>query len=182
MRRIVCVVAVADHNVIGVNNDLVVRSSVDLQHFKDTTSGGFLIMGRNTCESLPFKLPNRHSHVITNNTEYESDKCDSFGGLDLDEINKLADEFYQGKEGDIFLIGGASLIESMKSDIDEVIKTYFYAITVHRKLGDIVRLPKFKIAETLSEEFFQDSKAVFVPSGKQITGGVTGCIKHYTLR
>lgn len=37
----------------------------DLAHFRDTTMGGTLIMGRRTHESLPWALPGRRTVVLT---------------------------------------------------------------------------------------------------------------------
>jgi len=43
----------------------------DFKHFKETTTGYPLVMGRKTFESLPGVLPGRPHIVITRNKEYE---------------------------------------------------------------------------------------------------------------
>jgi dihydrofolate reductase len=40
----------------------------DFKHFKQTTSGYPIIMGRKTLESFPKALPNRDHIVVTRNT------------------------------------------------------------------------------------------------------------------
>lgn len=54
---------------IGKDNDLLVHDRHDLKHFKDTTDGCPIVMGRKTFESLPKLLPNRTHIVITRNFE-----------------------------------------------------------------------------------------------------------------
>ena len=52
--------------IIGDGEDMPWHLPEDLKHFKDTTSGHPIIMGRRTWESLPFKpLPNRKNIVLS---------------------------------------------------------------------------------------------------------------------
>jgi len=46
------IVAIADNNVIGKDNQLLWNIPEDLKRFKEITSGKTIIMGRNTFESL----------------------------------------------------------------------------------------------------------------------------------
>ena len=59
------IVAVAENGVIGNKNALLWHISEDLKHFKATTTGHAVIMGRKTYESLGRPLPNRTNVVIT---------------------------------------------------------------------------------------------------------------------
>lgn len=65
MMQIVLVAAVGKHNVIGVNGTLPWHLSDDLKHFKTLTSGGCVIMGRTTYESIGKALPHRFNIVVT---------------------------------------------------------------------------------------------------------------------
>ena len=69
------IVAVAENNAIGKDNDLLCHISDDLKHFKAVTSGHPVIMGRNTWNSLPRRpLPNRRNIVLTHDASFvESD-------------------------------------------------------------------------------------------------------------
>lgn len=60
------VVAVADNGVIGHKGKLPWHLPKDLRHFKATTMGAPMIMGRKTFESLPALLPGRKHIVLTN--------------------------------------------------------------------------------------------------------------------
>ena len=53
------IVAVAQNQAIGKDNDLLWHLSADLKHFKKMTSGNTVIMGKRTFYSLPIRpLPN----------------------------------------------------------------------------------------------------------------------------
>ena len=63
MAEVVLVAAVAANGVIGRDNGLVFRHGADAKHFRDTTMGGPVVMGRKTWESLPARfrpLPGLH--------------------------------------------------------------------------------------------------------------------------
>ena len=59
------VVAMAANNVIGRDNELPWHLPADLQHFKQTTMGKPILMGRKTYESIGRPLPGRTNIVIT---------------------------------------------------------------------------------------------------------------------
>lgn len=59
------IVAVGPAGVIGRDGGLPWRSPEDLAHFKATTSGHAVIMGRRTVDSLPGPLPGRRIVAVT---------------------------------------------------------------------------------------------------------------------
>lgn len=59
------IAAVADNRVIGRDNQLPWHLPADLRHFKRTTLGHHLIMGRKTFESIGGPLPGRTTVVIS---------------------------------------------------------------------------------------------------------------------
>lgn len=63
--RISLVVAVAENGVIGADNDLPWRLKGDLKHFKATTMGKPIIMGRKTYDSIGKPLPGRTNIVMS---------------------------------------------------------------------------------------------------------------------
>jgi len=61
------------NNVIGKNGDLPWHLPEDLAHFKRTTLGQAVVMGRVTWESIPEKfrpLPGRRNVVVSRQTDY----------------------------------------------------------------------------------------------------------------
>ncbi|NRF50631.1 dihydrofolate reductase, partial [Pseudomonas stutzeri] len=68
--RLTLVVAYSDNRVIGRDNALPWKLPGDLAHFKRTTLGSPIIMGRKTWESLGRPLPGRTNVVISRNLRY----------------------------------------------------------------------------------------------------------------
>jgi dihydrofolate reductase len=68
--RLAIMVAAAENGVIGRNNALPWHLPADLQHFKRTTMGKPIIMGRKTFESIGRPLPGRANIVVSRSTEF----------------------------------------------------------------------------------------------------------------
>ena len=64
-KTITIIVAAAENDAIGKNNDLIWSLPDDLKRFKRLTSGHCIIMGRKTYDSFPGLLPNRKHIVIS---------------------------------------------------------------------------------------------------------------------
>jgi len=95
----------ARNGVIGHNNTLPWHLPEDLAHFKATTLGQPVIMGRKTWDSLPVKfrpLPGRMNIVVTRQTDWHSDGA---------HVVHSVDEALQACPTDAqpWVIGGAEL-------------------------------------------------------------------------
>ncbi len=99
--------------VIGKDNTIPWHIPGELTHFKDTTMGHCMIMGRKTYESIGHPLPGRRNLVVTRNAEYSIDGCEIFTSLD----NALA--ACTGKK--IFIIGGEQLFTQSVDRADTLI-------------------------------------------------------------
>ena len=86
---------------IGIENRLPWRLPEDLAHFKRTTIGHPIIMGRKTFESIGRALPGRRNIVVTRNPAWRHDGVDTV--LSLPAAMALA------PESDAFVIGGAEV-------------------------------------------------------------------------
>lgn len=76
------VVAYAANRTIGINNTLPWRLPGDLAHFKRTTLGRPIIMGRKTWESLGRPLPGRRNMVISRQPDYAAAGAEVFTSID----------------------------------------------------------------------------------------------------
>jgi dihydrofolate reductase len=96
--------AQAHHRAIGRANTLPWRLPEDLQHFKSTTIGSPVIMGRKTFESLPNgALPGRENIVVTRNP-------DAFNAPGARAVASLEDALAAVAHVEqAFVIGGAEL-------------------------------------------------------------------------
>ena len=97
------IVAAAENDAIGKDNQLIWHLSNDLKRFKTLTSGHHIIMGRKTFESFPKPLPNRTHIVITRQDNYQAPD-----GVII--VNSLADAIDAAKsDSQPFIIGGGEI-------------------------------------------------------------------------
>ncbi len=99
------IAAVAANGAIGRDNDLLWHDSRDQKHFRATTLGCPVIMGRRTWDSLPERfrpLPGRRNIVITRNTDWQAPGAEV--AHSLDEALALV-----AKAPKAFVMGGGEL-------------------------------------------------------------------------
>ncbi|RBA25542.1 dihydrofolate reductase [Herminiimonas fonticola] len=109
------VVAIDTHNGIGINNTLPWHLPEDLAHFKRTTSGHPIIMGRKTFDSIGRPLPNRRNIVITRNAEWQH------AGVEAVTSIAAAKELVGDQQA--FIIGGGQIFTDTLADSDRLIVT-----------------------------------------------------------
>ena len=122
------IVAVAQNNAIGRNNELLWHISEDLKYFKSTTTGHPVIMGRKTYESIGRPLPGRRNIVLTRGT-LEIPPVKNPQTTSMEVLNSL-DEVYaiaQGEE-EFFVMGGGMLYNETFGKADFLYLTRIYAI------------------------------------------------------
>lgn len=101
MPRLHLIVARARNGVIGNRGAMPWHLPEDLAHFKRTTLGHCIVMGRKTWDSIGRPLPGRRNIVVTRNAQWRADGAEAAPGLDA----ALA----LCGEGDVFVIGGGEL-------------------------------------------------------------------------
>ena len=118
MRKII-IAAIAKNGVIGRSNgEMPWHSKPEFQHFKSTTLGFPIIMGRKTFESLGSPLKGRLNIVLTKNKELK----DRFSDIIVfDEVNEVYSYCEDQKFEKIFLTGGGSLFPLFMKDAGEMI-------------------------------------------------------------
>ncbi len=102
MTRLNLIVAVARNGVIGRNGALPWRLPEDLAHFKRTTMGSPIIMGRKTWESIGRPLPGRRNIVVSRSKNLAANGAEI--AADLDAALALCADATEA-----FVIGGAQL-------------------------------------------------------------------------
>jgi len=119
------VVAACKNRGIGINNNLPWNLSKDLKYFKFLTrcqGKNAIVMGKNTCMSLPHALPKRENYVLS--TTLTSEYKDNFHIInDISSINK-------NKYDNIWLIGGDKVYKSF-IDNDMINSIYYTDIDKH---------------------------------------------------
>jgi len=132
-KTITIIVAAAENDAIGKNNDLIWSLPDDLKRFKRLTSGHCIIMGRKTFDSFPGLLPNRKHIVI-------SKKSESYFPDEVVVVNNFEDAIKATNEDENpYVIGGGQIYNlAMKhSDIIELTRIHeeFEADTFFPKIN-----------------------------------------------
>lgn len=105
-RRVVLIAAYADNRVIGNHGAIPWHVPADFAHFKATTLGHTLVMGRTTYDSIGRPLPGRTTIVVTRNPDWTADGVLVAHGLD--EALALAETL----PGDTMVAGGSQVYRS----------------------------------------------------------------------
>lgn len=118
----IIIAAVAKNNVIGrTNGEMPWHSKQDFQHFKKTTSGFPVIMGRKTLESLGKPLNGRLNIVLTKNLKLK----EKFKEILVFDTLKHAFKFCASENHEkIFVIGGGQIFKKAIAYADGMIISY----------------------------------------------------------
>ena len=102
MTRITLLAALGRNRVIGRGGDMPWHLPEDLRHFKHTTLGPAMVMGRKTFESIGRVLPGRRTIVITRQQGW------SHPGVET--AHSLAEALSLAGPGDeVFIVGGGEV-------------------------------------------------------------------------
>lgn len=150
--QIEMIVAAATNTVIGCNNELPWKLSGDMKHFRETTTGHPIIMGRKTYESIGRPLPNRTNIVLTTDPEFKAEDVVVCNQIDhAVEAAHLA--CIELKVDKVFIIGGAQIYSSFFDRADTINMTRvcvepvgdtFFPNLLESEWDEQVRTPKFR--------------------------------------
>jgi len=121
--KVKLIYARAANGVIGLNNQMPWHLPEDLAHFKRTTLGSPVLMGRKTWESIPAKfrpLPGRANLVVTRQTDWHADGAQVVHSLEEGLTVALA-HCPEGK--DLWVMGGAEIYAQAAAITDEAVVT-----------------------------------------------------------
>jgi len=120
------IVATADNNIIGKDNDMPWHLPADLAYFKKVTLGKPIIMGRKTFESIGRPLPGRRNIVISRDESYQAEGIDSV--TSVEQALSLVDGS-DGNEGaeEIMVIGGGAIYAHCLPKADRLYITHINA-------------------------------------------------------
>ena len=142
------IVAIADNNAIGRNNELLWHISEDLKFFKRTTLGCPVIMGRKTFESIGRPLPKR-LNIVVSRSGYEApegvrvvaslEEAFDLAGVEIlrsaqndkesaqnDKQNVMSSEVETSSR--VFVIGGGQIYAQAISQVDSMVITHVHTV------------------------------------------------------
>jgi dihydrofolate reductase len=120
------IVATADNNIIGKDNDMPWHLPADLAYFKKVTLGKPIIMGRKTFESIGRPLPGRRNIVISRDENYQAEGIDSVTSVEQALALVDGSDGSQGAE-EIMVIGGGAIYAHCLPKADRLYITHIKA-------------------------------------------------------
>ena len=150
------IVAIADNNAIGRDNELLWHISEDLKFFKRTTLGCPVIMGRKTFESIGRPLPKR-LNIVVSRSGYEApegvrvvaslEEAFDLAGVEIlrsaqndkesaqnnkepaqnDNQNVMSSEV-ETSASRVFVIGGGQIYAQAISQVDSMVITHVHTV------------------------------------------------------
>lgn len=160
------IVAVDSRWGIGYRNKLLVRIPSDQRFFRETTSGGTVIMGRKTLESFPGgrPLPNRRNIVMTKEPSYKAEGCEVVHSLE-EALDLVKDE----DPDRVFCIGGASVYRQFLPFCSNALVTkidHVYEADAH--FPDLDTDPEWEIVSESEEQTYFDLTYHFLTYRRKI--------------
>ena len=116
------IVAIADNNSIGKNNELLWHISDDLRFFKRQTLGWPVIMGRKTFESIGRALPGRVNIVISRGFTT---------GEEVAVVGSLEDAFQLAESTNLekcYVMGGGQIYAQALEFADRLVVTHVHTV------------------------------------------------------
>ncbi|MFB9330422.1 dihydrofolate reductase [Paenibacillus aurantiacus] len=102
---VIQIAAMARNRAIGLDNKLLWRLPSEMAHFKQTTMGKTVLMGRKTFESLGRPLPNRRNVVLSREMAQAPEGCEL-----VRSVEEALRNYNNGVYGeDLMVIGGANI-------------------------------------------------------------------------
>ena len=115
------IAAMGENRELGLNNELLWKMPADMQHFKKTTMGKPIIVGRKTYESFGAKpLPGRLNIVISRDASYPGNGATVVTSIDQ-ALNAAKDY------DEVMVIGGASFYQQFLPMTDCLVLTFVHS-------------------------------------------------------
>lgn len=103
------IAAVARNGVIGADGGIPWHLPADFAHFKATTLGHTLVMGRATYDSIGRPLPGRRTIVLTRDPGWRADGVD---------VAHTLEDALAAAEGEVYVAGGAAVYAAALPNAD----------------------------------------------------------------
>lgn len=143
------IAAVSKNGCIGKDNDLIFQDKEDMKHFRETTTGHIVIMGRKTWDSIPeaFRpFKGRENFVITKKTPIFDPALS--GATILREVNgKLWKELAHKLDKEVYIVGGGEIYKQTIDFADELIISRFHEEAEGDTFFPTIDLDIWKIVE-----------------------------------
>jgi dihydrofolate reductase len=114
-KRITLIAAMGSNRALGLRGALPWHLPRELKHFRETTMGKAIVMGRRTWESIGRALPGRQNIVVTRRPDFRAEGSQVAGSLEQAVAAASGDE--------VMIIGGGQLYAAALPHADRMILT-----------------------------------------------------------
>ena len=122
--KLIAIAAVSLDGVIGIGDKIPWRIPEDFKHFRDTTMGNVLLVGRATYLTLPPKAYEGREYIVLNGGENIPDlNFNHFQFSSIDTVLHLLGHENTSIEK-VYVIGGASIYTQLIDYCDEAVITF----------------------------------------------------------
>ncbi|MCF8060316.1 MAG: dihydrofolate reductase [Bacteriovoracaceae bacterium] len=111
--KISLIAALGNGRELGKDNKMLWHIKEDFLHFKKTTMGHTLLMGRKTFESIGRPLPGRKTYILTRDQGYQRENCQT-----IHSINEGIELAREAGEEELFIAGGADVYKQTINKVD----------------------------------------------------------------
>lgn len=121
MKHLTLVACISKDGGLGRENGLLWHIPEDMKFFRETTTGGVVVMGRKTFASIGRALPRRENIVLSHH-EVKADEV--IWAEDLPALAGILEEM----DKDVYIIGGAALYKMFIDQADRLLLTEVNAV------------------------------------------------------
>lgn len=114
-QQVTLIAALGKNRAIGLGGRMPWHLPAELQHFKRTTMGKALVMGRKTWQAIGRPLPGRQNIVVSRNPGFAAD------GVDV--VDSLTRALQIANSREVMVIGGGQLYELAMPLADRMVLT-----------------------------------------------------------
>lgn len=143
---VVLVLAVAENGVIGRDNALPWDLPDDLKHFKQTTMGCPVLMGRKTYESVGRPLPGRTNIVLTRDAAWHVPGVEVYTSLD-EALERAHQQAVVDSAPALCVIGGAEIYRLCFSAADQIVLTLVHGDVTGDAFFDLSAIAEWREVE-----------------------------------
>lgn len=124
MKKMIGIWAQTENGIIGKGHVMPWHLPAELQHFKQTTMGQVILMGRVTFDGMKKRvLPGRTSIILTQDQSYNAENEDVLVMHSKEEVL----DWYQKQEKSLYIIGGSQILQLFSDQLEELIQTEIHA-------------------------------------------------------
>lgn len=153
-KQVIAIWAQAKNRVIGKDQTMPWHLPAELAHFKKTTMGSAILMGRVTFDGMKRRcLPGRETLILTRDPNFA---CE---GVTVVTSVEEALAWFQNQDKDLYIAGGASIYQAFDGHYDALIQT-----TIEAELEGDTYFPRLHMTafkEVSQETVSKDDKNAY---------------------